>query len=855
MRREAPGGGSSRSSRSYQREGSSADMSDSKLTSSSSRRARTRSSKTGKRKPWQPRWATLAWLIVSCAILSSLRLDRLGLPATFRTRTAPELVFDAIPRTIMTSLMESPTWEWGACSGIAPMYPASVCSRTYCLHSAAYPGTYIDLFYHAFQHVKDPSVLYMCEEPAGGQLGFRSESTQVSFIITYKDSPKRTVQCMLELFRTAREAESVEFVLVNDGSVNETSIVDAVGKTLHDHFGVRVTHVHNRKSLGYGAANNAGVHAASGKYIVLMNNDAFVTPGWLKALLDTMADEQKPGIVGPFFANSTGWVMEAGGVLWSDGSAANYGRYERPHTYHMYRRYVDYISAACIMLERAVFLQIGGFKKEYGLGYWEDTDLAQEVHAAGYKVVYQPMAVVVHNEGGSLSAAKEALMKKNHKFFISKWKHSLNEENCGPMTPLHQAAMRMTGAYRLMWIDDIVPEPDRDSGSIRALNMIRIFAALGIHVDYQATTHRAVKKYETEARFRGVNVLPIKEASDIDFKHNGRCMYNMILVARFYIYERVVNFIQRECPGIPVIFDTVDVHFLRDARVAMTGSARWNFANTDVQGVRDWLQSNATKDQVDIQGKMNKELALMRQSAVTVVVSTTEQQLLRQLVPGIQVHVVSNVHDVRVAGRQPEGCADRKGILFVGNFNHPPNQQAVLALLDDILPETYNVIDPSEKDEFVLHIVGSNRGVDTDLGRTRFNIQFHGWLSDVELMILYRSVKLVVAPLMSGAGVKGKINQAMLYGVPVIATPIAAEGMHLVGGVNCMLASTAPEFASHMLSAYRNCTLWDTIVKGGYQNIEDYFSMAAATRNMAQMLVQLEFAVPVPRHTYACSYH
>lgn len=198
-------------------------MSDSKTTA---RRPRTRK---GKRKPWQPRWANLAWLIASCAILSNIRFDRLGFPTSFRSSKPTELVSEAIPRTIMTSLMEAPTWEWGACSGVAPMYPPSICGRVYCLHSAGYPGTYIDLFYHSFQLVTDPSVLYMCEEPAGGQLGFRSNSQiQVSFIITYKDNPKRTVQCMLELFRTSREAESVEFVLVNDGSVNDTSVIDQV---------------------------------------------------------------------------------------------------------------------------------------------------------------------------------------------------------------------------------------------------------------------------------------------------------------------------------------------------------------------------------------------------------------------------------------------------------------------------------------------------------------------------------------------------------------------------------------------------------------------------------------------------
>lgn len=139
---------------------------------------------------------------------------------------------------------------------------------------------------------------------------------------------------------------------------------------LQVHFGIMITKIHNRRSLGYGEANNVGVQAASGKFIVLLNNDAFVTPGWLKGFIDTFNDEQRPGIVGPFFANSSGWVMEAGGVLWSDGSAANYGRYERPQTYHMYRRYVDYISAACIMLDRNVFLSVGPGGVSGGHGLW-----------------------------------------------------------------------------------------------------------------------------------------------------------------------------------------------------------------------------------------------------------------------------------------------------------------------------------------------------------------------------------------------------------------------------------------------------------------------------------------------------
>lgn len=269
-------------------------------------------------------------------------------------------------RSTMTSVVESSAWVWGACGGAVPMYPSSICGRTYCLHSKRHPHVYIDVFYHAFGVISDHSMISLCEEPAGGQVGSSMHrrkghaAVEVSFIITYKDNPTRTVQCMLELFRTSREADSVEFVLVNDGSINSTAIVDQAAQIIHTHFGILVANVHNRQSVGYGCANNLGVQAASGKYIVLLNNDAFVTPGWLKALLDTIKAERDPGIVGPFFINSNGMVMESGGVVWSNGSAGNYGRFHRPEPHLLYRRNVDYISAACIMMERAIYMLVGG---------------------------------------------------------------------------------------------------------------------------------------------------------------------------------------------------------------------------------------------------------------------------------------------------------------------------------------------------------------------------------------------------------------------------------------------------------------------------------------------------------------
>lgn len=236
---------------------------------------------------------------------------------------------------------------------------------------------------------------------------------------------------------------------------------------------------------------------------------------------------------------------------------------------------------------------------------------------------------------------------------------------------------------------------------------------------------------------------------------------------------------------------------------------------------------------------------MMKQSNTTLVVSPTEVELLKKLAPGVHVTVLGNVHDVNVARERPVACQNRKGLLFVGNFNHIPNIQAVDALVQDVLPKLYTQLSAVEKETMPVHIVGSATSPNPDpssrLQSTPFNLKFHGWVSDAELRLLYRTVKVVVAPLMSGAGVKGKINQAMLYGVPVVATPIAAEGMHLVDGVNMMLAINPQQFVDKLLTLYNNCSLWEKIVLGGYKNIQMYYNVEANIPVVANIMTQLGF--------------
>jgi GT2 family glycosyltransferase/glycosyltransferase involved in cell wall biosynthesis len=980
-----------------------------------------------------------------------------------------------------------------ACTGTAASLPSvrpEFCEPLFCLRSARDPSVYVDLAFAAFTRLdfeSDAEAEAACGLPLRGQEGpeppawwlqqqgeqeqrrrggggassggaaasspssssassssaatWQPPPPEVSFLLTVHNKPQMVVETVLELFRTSREARSVEFVVVDDGSTEDMGELALVGSVIERHFRVPFRMVRNEASVGFGAANTQAAKLARGEWLALINSDALVTRGWLAALLSAVRDgDDAPGsrgvgLAGPLFLNSTGLVMEAGGVVWADASAANYGRREVARHEHLYSRRADYLSAACVLAKRDVFLsaEIGGFDERYGHGYWEDTDLAMAYSNAGYEVKYVPAAVVLHDEGGSLSAQKQALMDSNRLKFQDKWRARLEKHHCPSGTPLALAADRGAGKGRLLWVDDIVPEPDRDSGSIRTLNALRLLIGNGFRVSYQPTAGGRDPRYMVAARNLGVDVLPLLPADQWKLRADGgaaaaaaraaasggsaaaaassssssnACLYDVIVVARFYVYERAAAALRAACPGTPVVFDTVDVHFLREARMALsaeaaaaarlaarreasaaaardiggngatandpsvivapgaitpargtggsasssaaaaaaaaTSAATWNFDHTDPLAVVSWLDGNSPAAAAARRTR-DREIALVRASTVTVVVSEVEMPVLRHYAPGARLAVVSNVHDVEaiegeeeddeeevvggggggsgigggstsqrtadevaatIAGsrrgsssssaasetwmseaaakqqQQQQGsdatatttttttttpaiapllptpapvphqhhegraCHERSGVLFVGNFNHLPNQQAVRTLLDDVLPAVADVLPAEERASLVLHIVGSNRAPDAALSGARVTTIFHGWLSDAHLRLLYGSVKVVVAPLLSGAGVKGKINQAMLFGVPVVATPVAAEGMHLLDGQNALVAASPREFAGRVLRAYTDCALWERLAEGGRANIRDFYSMEAAERGLLRVFE--EAGVPAP---------
>ena len=264
--------------------------------------------------------------------------------------------------------------------------------------------------------------------------------------------------------------------------------------------------------------------------------------------------------------------------------------------------------------------------------------------------------------------------------------------------------------------------------------------------------------------------------------------FDIVLLSRHYVAAKHIDAARVFAPNALVVFDTVDLHFLREERLAeLEGSA------SGISAAR---------------ARRDEELALIAKADVTLVVSEVERALLQQLAPASRVMVLSNIHEP-VPGGKP--FAEREGLVFIGGFQHPPNTDAVLWYAQEILPRVREQL-PGVP----TYIVGSKVPAPLKaLAAKDFIIT--GYVPDVAPY--FSGCRVSIAPLRYGAGVKGKVNLAMSWGLPVVATTPSIEGMHLTEGEDVLIADDPAAFADAIVRLYRDEALWTRLAAGGLANI------------------------------------
>lgn len=279
---------------------------------------------------------------------------------------------------------------------------------------------------------------------------------EVSIIVPVYGKFATTWSC-LESLATTDAGCTFEVIVVNDCSPDRTA------EMLEHVHGVEV--LTNQHNLGYLRSNNRAAKLARGRWLCLLNNDTRLTTGWLRELLDTFANFPNAGLVGAKLLFPDGRLQEAGGIVFNDGSCANYGRWrdpERPE--YSFARRVDYCSAACALLPKSLWEELGGFDDHFAPAYYEDTDLAFRVRRAGRDVMYQPLARVVHYHGITHGRdAKRGLKRSllsNRARFAERWREAL-KSHPNPGTRSRHAAEWQAGPGYLVVVDRLPTLADR----------------------------------------------------------------------------------------------------------------------------------------------------------------------------------------------------------------------------------------------------------------------------------------------------------------------------------------------------------------------------------------------------------
>jgi len=636
-----------------------------------------------------------------------------------------------------------------------------------------------------------------------------SDAPLVSIIIPVYNQFAYTFNCLESLSVNLSSDLAYEIIIVNDASSDET--LEQLATLVK---GIKV--LTNAENSGFIRSCNYGASQAKGQYLYFLNNDTRILENCLESLVKLIINNPQVGAVGSKLIYANSKQQEAGGIIWNSADGWNYGRLDSPdEPEYNYVRPVDYCSGASLLVPTDLFKQLGGFSQDFIPAYYEDTDLCFALRELGYQVLYQPQSNVIHYEGitsgTDLSSGTKQYQVINQTKFREKWSKVLTKHLDNDANNVPKAARRLQGKPTILVIDSYVPLYDRESGCVRLLNILKLLLNLGYSVIFFPDNGYPEQPYTSVLQQLGIEVIyGTPQRYNLEEKLIKYLpLIDGVWLCRPELCDKYMDLIRLKTKA-PIIYDTIDLHFLRLKRQ------------------KDYLDPSYQNTSWSWETYQKLELNYANQAEATVVVTEDEKQVLSSL--GVKnVWVIPNIHE-EISLSEKVAFDQRSGLVFIGSYNHPPNIDAVKWLCLEIMPLVW-----ASRPDITVNLLGSNLKDEVkELASDKVIVT--GYVTEVEPY--FQKSRIFVAPLRFGAGMKGKIGQSLSLGLPTITTKIGAEGMGLIDHQDVLIADTDEEFARGVIELYDNRELWQKLADNSLETIKRY-QPATVQTNLQALLSNL----------------
>ncbi len=576
--------------------------------------------------------------------------------------------------------------------------------------------------------------------------------------------------------------------------------------------GVIVAEVGGERTAG--RLINAGLARATAANLLLVRSNAWYGAEILPALEEALA---RAPLVAPQILYADGMLAAAGGVISGNAELWRYGRLgHRAEPKYHFARSCD-VACGALAMRREALQEPQPFDEAMQHFDVAVADLCLRERARLGPPLYWPWARIAGADDPWRELEPDTALSPPD---FARDLARLQTRNSKTLSHFSQLEAEgrpshdRTCQRRMLYVDAVTPRPDENAGSIEVESQLTLLNDFGYRVIFIPESNFLLDGQHTEALQKlGVDVryhpftTSVREVIEAEVS-NG--LFDVVVLCRAYIADRYMPIVRELVPAAKVIFYPVDLHFLREERQAKLSGDRRQITAAQISRLT--------------------ELASVNSADSTLVHSTAERDLLARDAPGAKTHLLPLTRAVPATLTAP-GPEGRRDIIFIGTYQHPPNADAAIFFAKEVwplvrwrLPEARFLVVGSAVTPEVSALAGDG-------------VEVVGFVQ--ELGPVLDNMRVSVAPLRYGAGLKGKVATALQAGLPTVATSMAAEGMALEDGRDILLAETAQELADAVVRLYTDDELWRSLAANGFAFARGEFSFEANAKRIAALLAVL----------------